>query len=244
MSVIWINSGRFAVTTSDPYWANVVMLLQPAAADSLVVDKSSFNRTINRIGTLVAPTTTFTPFGTGASIDFPGNSSNSLWTPASTSLDMGTGDFSLEVILRLKAMPTGESYPNAKFIFGTGPASSTSGSQLYIGNTNLRFDIISDSGGPIASPSGMSINTWYYAAVTRSSNQFRAFAGPIGGSVSQINTTATRTDSWIGGSAWGIGSAEAESSLDANINAYIASLRITKGVARTITIPSTLFPTS
>jgi hypothetical protein len=220
---------RRRVTTSDPYWANVVMLLQPAAADSLVVDKSSFNRTINRIGTSVAPTTTFTPFGTGASIDFPGNSSNSLWTPASTSLDMGTGDFSLEVILRLKAMPTGEGYPNAKFIFGT---------------TNLRFDIISDSGGPIASPSGMSINTWYYAAVTRSSNQFRAFVGPIGGSVSQINTTATRTDSWIGGYAWGIGSAEAGSSPDANINAYIASLRITKGVARTITIPSTLFPTS
>jgi hypothetical protein len=235
---------RVASAATDPNWANVVMLLQPAAADTSVVDKSSFNRTINRFGTLIAPTTSFTPFGTGASINFPGNNTNNLWTPASTSLDMGTGDFSLEAIFRLKAMPTGEGYPNAKFIFGTGPAANTTGTQLYVGSTNLRFDIIGDGGGPIASPHGMSINTWYYAAVTRSSNQFRAFLGPIGGSVSQLGTTQTRTDSWIGGYAWGIGSAEAQSSLDANINAYIASLRITKDVARTITMPTALFPTS
>lgn len=235
---------RRVAAGGDPNWANVVMLLQPAAADLSVVDKSSFGRTINRVGTTIAPTTAFTPFGTGASIDFPGNNSNSLWTPASTSLDMGTGDFSLEAIFRLKTMPTGEAYQNAKWIFGTGPANLPAGSQLYVGSTNLRFDIISDGNGPIASPHGMSINTWYYAAVTRSSNEFRAFLGPIGGSVSQINTTATRTESWINGYPWGIGSAESQTSPDANINAYIASLRITKGIARTITMPTALFPTA
>ena len=229
-------------TGGDPYFANVSLLLHMDGSNgsTTFTDSSPAPSTISAYGN-AAISTAQKQFGTG-SLALDGGSANYLTAPANTKLDMGAGDFTIECWVRLNSMPTGESYPNAKYIFGTGPANSGNGSQLYIGSTNLKFDLTSDGSGEVVGGHGMTTNTWYHVAVTRFSHSFRGFVNGT-----QVGSTVTRSSasSWQGGYNWGIGAAEPGTSLAANFNGYIDELRITKGVARytaNFTPPTAAFP--
>lgn len=164
---------------------------------------------------------------TAYSTYFDGSSTSQLTVANTAELNLGTGNFTIECLVYFPSLPTGESYPNARFIFGTGPAAGAAGSQLYIGNTNLHFDLTSDGSGPINVPHGMSVNTWYHVAIVRTGNSFLAFKNGV-----QLGATQTNTNSWINNYALGIGSAEPNATAPAsNFNGHISNLRIVKGTA-------------
>ena len=222
----------------DPYFANVSLLLNGDATP--IVDSSSSPKTVTAFGGATINTTT-KQFGSG-SLEFDGSTSKYLIVTANTALDMGSGDFTIECWVRLKTMPTGEGYPSAKWIFGSGPAISAAGTQLYIGAANLHFDLTSDGSSEVNAAHGMVVGQWYHVAVTRSGNSFRGFVNGV-----QVGTTVTRSGSWVGGYSWGIGAAEPGTSLSANINAFIDDLRVTKDIARytaAFTPPTAAFPTA
>ena len=237
VAVDWLPGSQAAGNT-DPYFSNVSLLLKGDATP--IVDSSSSPKTVTAFGGATV-NTTIKQFGNG-SLEFDGSTSKYLTVTADTALDMGTGDFTIECWVRLKAMPTGESWPNAKWIFGSGPANSGANVQLYIGAANLHFDLASDGNSEVNAAHGMVINQWYHVAVTRGGASIRGFVDG-----NQVGSTVTSGSSWLGGYSWGIGAAEPGTALDANINAFIDDLRVTKGIARytaNFTPPTEPFPTS
>jgi hypothetical protein len=137
----------------------------------------------------------------GGSLLFDG--SNDYANIASpTNLNLGTSDFTISVWFYLYGLPSGESYPNCYWVFGTGPQSSISNTQIFVGKDRLHFDINTDNGGPIDINHGFSINTWYHIVVTRSGNTFTAYKNGV------VLQTATSSQSAVNGYGWAIGKPE------------------------------------
>jgi len=137
----------------------------------------------------------------GGSLSFDG--SNDYANIASpTNLNLGTADFTISVWIYLYGLPSGESYPNCYWVFGTGPQSSVTNTQIFVGKDRLHFDINTDNGGPIDINHGFSINTWYHIVVTRSGNTFTAYKNGV------VLQTATSSQSAVNGYGWAIGKPE------------------------------------
>jgi len=137
----------------------------------------------------------------GGSLLFDG--SNDYANIASpTNLNLGTSDFTISVWFYLYGLPSGESYPNCYWVFGTGPQSSISNTQIFVGKDRLHFDINTDNGGPIDINHGFSINTWYHIVVTRSGNTFTAYKNGV------VLQTDTSSQSAVNGYGWAIGKPE------------------------------------
>ena len=137
----------------------------------------------------------------GGSLLFDG--SNDYANIASpTNLNLGTANFTISVWIYLYGLPSGESYPNCYWVFGTGPQSSGTNTQIFIGANRLHFDINTDNGGPIDVNHGFSINTWYHISITRSGNTFTAYKNCV------VLQTATSSQSAVNGYGWAIGKPE------------------------------------
>jgi hypothetical protein len=171
------------------------------------------------------------------------------WPPTSMKFD-GTGDY----------LDLGS---NQAFVMGSGnwtveswvyPTSTSPGHWMYLqGNStafgairigcqsNQVFLLISTNGTSFTVSSGLvgsvPINTWTYLAVTRS-----------GGTVTlYVNGTSIYTSTALSTSSLMTGIYNLVGRIDPTnlqyFNGYIQDLRITKGVARTITTPTAAFPT-
>jgi hypothetical protein len=171
------------------------------------------------------------------------------WSPTSMKFD-GTGDY----------LDLGS---NQAFVMGSGdwtveswvyPTSTSAGHWIYLqGNataygairigcqSNQVFLLISTNGTSFTVSSGLvgsvPINTWTYLAVTRS-----------GGTVTlYVNGTSIYTSTALSTSSLMTGIYNLVGRIDPTnlqyFNGYIQDLRITKGVARTITTPTAAFPT-
>jgi len=93
-----INPHRFGSAgggSGDPYWANVILLLQGGKADgtNAFVDASPFARVVSRIGAPVFSVTR-SKWGSESSIFF--NNASALSVPGNANLGFGTGDFTVE----------------------------------------------------------------------------------------------------------------------------------------------------
>ena len=170
--------------------------------------------------------TSVVKYGTG-SMAFDGTG-DWLTSPDSTNLQLGTGAFTIECWLYLSA--TGA----ARGIVGKGTA--TTGWLLSVNASNQV--VFTDTTTAITSTGTLSGTTWYHIAVVREgtgSNQTKIY---IGGSNDGTGTSATNFNQtnimYVGANRTG-GDA---------LNGYIDDLRITKGVARTITVPTAAYPDS
>jgi hypothetical protein len=160
-------------------------------------------------------------YGTG-SIEFDGNG-DYLRT---NDFGLTSGDFTIEAWVRLKAMPTSDSWPAAynswMEIVGVGTTGSADGWQFRIGQTQLAFGVNGDNTA-VTGPHGMSTGTWYHLAVTRSGNVYAVYVNGF------MVGSATYTAQQPGSGAYGwVGS---ETGQGAYLNGYIDDLRITKGGA-------------
>jgi hypothetical protein len=217
---------------TDPNFKNVTLLLHGdgsnGAQNNTFLDSSTNNFTITRNGNTTQGS--FSPYGSNWS-NFNPNSDNGIGVASNAALNMGTGDFTVEAWVNTAQLPTTNSFQTSpggfQAVFGTGPNLAGTGSQLYIGVTNLKFDIASDGGGPIDVAHNMVAGQWYHVAITRSGTTFRAFINGV-----LVQTATGISTSWVDGYGWGIMRAEPIGGYGgAWWYGYVSNLRVVKGTA-------------
>lgn len=205
----------------DPYFANVSLLLHFDGPDTSTTftDSSSNSLTITPAGNAQIDTAQ-SKFG-GASGLFDGSGDYLTLPGSSTPLNVGTGDFTLELFVRFASVAGGQN------IFLRGDAAY---SGLLTNGTTLEWQ---KSGiGAILSGGTLSTGSFHYIAVKRSGTTMTLWLNGT-----QVAST-TNSDSFDF-SSWRIGRGQYNSDL----NGWIDEFRLTKAVARDVsTVPTESFP--
>jgi hypothetical protein len=174
---------------------------------------------------------TITPKWGTTSMKFDGVT-DALSIPSSTSFGLGTGDWTIEFWVNLNALTTQSLVTMLSSLASVAPHiyySVGSGIRYY---TNGADRII---GGPLT------IGVWNYIAVTKSSGVTRMYINGTqtpssGGDYIDANNYGTSNPLFVGD--YGVPLTGL-----ATLNGYVQDVRITKGVARTVTtIPTAPFP--
>lgn len=205
----------------DPYWQNVSLML---TGDDFI-DWSNQHNSITNTGTVTLDTTN-KKFN-ASSLAFSG--SKYLTVPSNSAFEFGTGDFTVDCWIRFTTVQdcaffqtsNDISAANGPFWFGY------SGGKL----TASRHGSASYALGYTWTPT---TGVWYYVAVTRQSGTTNVY---LNGSV-----VATSSTIHNGVSFTQAGAAVGVLTTPAYFQGQIADLRITKGVARTITVPTAALP--
>src|SRR3990167_4211610 len=220
---------------SDPYWSSVVLLaLNDNKADGTTTfaDQSNSAHAITARNSAQYDTSS-APSGMTSSGQFVRASSDYLDTPDHADWDL-PGDFTLDFAIRF------DSHTASQGILGV-INSSAVGAWGSVWNTANIFRVFINNAAVILDFSFTPTNAvWYWVEINRSGNDWRAFVDGT-----QIGTTLTDTVTLnantstlsIGGLTDGIN----------NLDGRLASVRITKGVARhtaNFTPPSLPLPTS
>jgi hypothetical protein len=144
-------------------------------------------------------------------------------------LQLGTGDFTIEGWVYLSA--TGVAYG----IISKGTASTGWSVNVTSGN-NLQF---SYTASVLTGATSLATGTWYYFAVVRSGSATGNLKIYLNGTVDATSGGAV-TDAFTQTNTLYVGADRIGTSA---LNGYLQDIRITKGIARTITTPTSAFPT-
>jgi hypothetical protein len=225
---LWFPNERAIIAGFDPYWDNTSILLHMDGSNgSTTFTDSSTNAVAVTANGNAQISTAESKFG-GASCFLNGTSDSLTFTDPA----LGTGDFTIEMWLK--------SSGNVQFaqIIGNEVSGGTSGYTFVINNN-------SSTGGQLAlyragalvvssSTGDWTDNSWHHIALVRSVNSFTIYTD------GSANGTGTNTGSMNGTATAYVG--RNNSFAPRNLVGYIDDLRITKGVARTITVPTAAFP--
>ena len=221
ITINWVVS-----VASDPYFMYNSLLLpgtgSNGAQNNTFLDGSTNNFTITRNGNTTQGT--FSPYGPNWSTQFVRTDPAAfVQAPTNAALSL-TGDFTLECWINLSSIPTTNTFPNAYWIIGTGPARGDVGMDWFIGSTTMNFNLVQYSSSVISIAHNMVTGRWYHVAISRTGSAVSAY---INGS--QV-ATATNSSSSTAGYNWAIGRAEptgGESS--GGFDGYISNFRVIKG---------------
>jgi hypothetical protein len=236
---------RFATlggAPTDPYWANVSYLLVGNGTNGTttnIKDSSSNNLATTVVGGAVISTAQ-NKYGSGSL--YVGGSSGDYVTFASSAGLSLTGDFTIEFWANPASL-TNATYP---IVLGSG-ATSWGGGCVGInfhGSAGTQGKLVmftyETSGTPIVGSTTLAVvGNWYYYAITRSGSTVKLY---VNGSLESTGTATqtfafNTTKTFIGANGW-------DPLSTSQFKGYIYDLRVTKGVARTITSsPSGPFPT-
>jgi len=153
-----------------------------------------------------------------------------LTCPAGNSVVFGTGDFTVEAWVYFSSNP----HTNGMYIIDTRNSGQTGNWGFHTGfESGLIWFFNSTT--IVSTATVYSTGTWYYVAYTRSSNTGRMYVNgtQVATGADSNNYNIASTIAYIGGYY----------NQAAYLNGYMQDLRITKGVARTITTPTAAFPT-
>jgi len=153
-----------------------------------------------------------------------------LTATSSPGFGFGTGDFTIEAWVYLSSMSATNTIIDAR-------ASNSATAYVFavFSNGALNFYDGPNNTDKTSTAGVVTANTWYYVAATRTSGTLRLYVnGTVQGTFTSINSNfgsdqPLRVGQQVSGSG--------------TYNGYIQDLRITKGVARTITTPTAAFPT-
>lgn len=228
-----------SATPADPYYGSTSLLLHMDGTNGSTsfVDSGPNALAVTASGNAQVSTAQ-SKFG-GASAYFDGNG-DYLSLGTQSQLDFGTGDFTIECWFQLTSTTNADQgiLNDTRATFGTGSvlfkAKQTSGSGKICFQA---YDFSSSGGRIVQSTTVPVVNTWYHVALVRSSGTVRLF----------VNGVLESSGTWAGSVNFNYnnGTRIGHSILDgANgyLTGYIDDLRITKGVARTITVPTKAFP--
>lgn len=230
MTVKWLPS----YAPVDEEFGNVSLLLHGDGTDgsTTIVDSSSSPKAVTAVGDAQISTAQ-SKFG-GSSIALDGNG-DLLRVASATGLQLGTGDFTLELWSYLTARTNfgqffdfrnaNQSQANILFGFLSTIGGGTNATLKLFVNNSVRI-----VGGDVP------LNQWTHIALTRQSGNTKMF---IDGTQTGITYTDandyTSTITRIGGNV----------SEDGFLQGYISNIRITKGVARyteNFDVPTAPFP--
>jgi hypothetical protein len=165
-----------------------------------------------------------------SSIYFDGTT-DYLLAPTSPNNATGTGNFTVEFWV----LPT--AFSSYRSMFGNS-ASAANATGWHCGlNASGNVFIYSNSAFKVTTSNAMTLNMWNHVAITRSGSTVTIYINGTSGGTWSL-TTETFTDGRFifggappaGGSEWFAG--------------YLADLRVTKGFARTITVPTSALRTN
>jgi hypothetical protein len=179
-----------------------------------------------------------------SSVKFDGTG-DLLYAPSNVALDLASGDFTIEFWFNTNTLtPTGPGDPGFAFIVGktNWNGSTGAGWSIFQFNQAIRFlwagvGLSTISTGNVITSTG----TWYYVAVVRSgtaTNNTKIYINGVQQAQGTPTITASSSPIAIGGISTAYGW-----DTSYNTNGYIQDLRITRGVARTITTPTLAFQT-
>jgi hypothetical protein len=145
--------------------------------------------------------------------------------------NFGTSDFTIECWVYFNSVASTQMFVSSNHNAATGAGGWTFGYRAD--NTTLFFSCNANQQyGKTWSPS---TGTWYHVAVSRSGTDLRLFVDGT-----QVGSTSTSSDNISNAADVWVGSNVVASYA---LNGFIDDLRITKGVARTITVPTSAFKT-
>jgi hypothetical protein len=184
----------------------------------------------------VSGTMTFTDpvkFGT-TSIYFDGTG-DYLLIPNSPNLQLGTGDFTIEGWVNITT--AGVAYG----IISKGATTTTGWSVNITSGNKLQFSYSGTSlPGTVTT---ITANTWYYFAVVRSGSavgNLKLYLGTAGSTTLEATSAGAVTDDFSQTNSMYVGASRTGGSV---LNGYLEEIRVTKGVARTVTtVPTAAFP--
>jgi hypothetical protein len=211
----------------DPYFANVSLLLHGNGTNgsTTITDNSPSPKTVTAVGN-ARISTAQSKFG-GSSIAFDGNG-DYLTTADSPDWDIA-GDYTIEFWAR---MPSQSTAGYTLVYLGTNAFASSSGFLIghYLSNLSVRLN----GETFISTTAPLLTNTWQHIAVVAQGASLLAYVDGVQVVSGSSATTSTSTSLIIGNG----------SDLDPNrwFNGNIDDLRITKGIGRTITLPTAPFP--
>jgi len=236
----------------DPYWNNVVLLLDGSGGGTATItDNSSAGNDMTNVSTGVSNLSTTGPYNSTQNVlDFDGTNDYLVETNASGDFTFGTDDFTIELWLK-----AGSSSPNETpgildfdFAYGGNTTSPHGVNDYWVfhqiaGSLEYAFFANNTSGSVTKLVNTTVSNTtdWNHLAITRSGSTVKMF---LNGTLASTSTSlvadmsSTRTDPKLF-----IGFQNLSSRY---WNGEIADLRITRGVARysgSFTPPTKSFPT-
>jgi hypothetical protein len=256
----------YAVVPGDQYYNNVNLLLRLTGSNgsTTFVDNSSSPKTMTANGN--AQISTAQSKFSGGSLYLDGNG-DYLTTPNTTSLLLGTNDFTIECFLYLTQNGTtavGETYAPLIQLgnyFSENSNSRVFYSFIYNVQAGNRLSFATKGGNSFGAPDyyGVSsnainipLNTWVHVAVTRTSNQIKFwYNGSLVGTDSSVSwnsinlnvTPAANNNLYIGRQS---GFSSVDGALW-HFPGYLSNIRITNGVARytgNFTPATSQFPTN
>lgn len=215
-------------SNTDPFFGSVRALLH---LDNNLTDNSSVANVPTSSGGFAYSSTIAKFVSSG---DFTAAGNNAVVTiPSSTSLSVGSGDFTVEFWWYPTVLTSG-----TYFLAGDG---STLDIYFYVtGVAKLGVYVLgySDTGtGPVT----LVANTWQYIALSKVSNTMRVFVNGV------LNTTLTGPNNMGTSCVWTLGSWTAGAGSGTGGRCYIDDFRLTVGVGRyttTCPVPTAAFPNS
>ncbi len=216
---------------SDPFFSSVALLLHMEGSGATFTDSSSVGRSITASGGSTQSTAQ-SRFGSKSWLS--DGSGDHLTFGGGSTLTMGTGDFTIEMWLRLN------SYAQASLWESTpigGSGSRSTGFIWYIVSGGTVH--VYHSGSNILSTSSaiIPLSQWSHVALSRASGTTRMYVDG-----SQVASTASSYNDTAAGGAIGAFCDGGSYSIDG----YIDEVRVTRGVARysgsTLTVPAAAFP--
>jgi hypothetical protein len=220
---------------TDPNFSSVSLLLHMDGANgsTTFTDSSSNALTVTASGTAQVSTTQSKFGGASASI-----SGSSFLSVADNALfEVGSGDFTIEAWVYITSSSGFKSVVSK--LAGFGPylmAVNGTSYVYYLSSAGTSWDLASGvSGGTV------SLNTWTHLALVRNGSTVTPYLNGTAG-------TATTTSSALNDNVYplviGADRFNAAGLMGDYFNGYIDEVRFTKGVARTITVPTGPFPDS
>jgi len=213
------SSIYYPVSTSDPYYANVVLLLH---FDSNYTDSSLYNATMLLGSAPPAIAYRYYKFG-GGSMALTGVANNYIYTPTAQQYALLSNNFTIEFWIYVSSA---SSNPGIMGNYFSGTYSNSGGNWVFwitTTNTVLNFQAFSSS---VTLSTNLTLSTWQYVAVVRNGSFFTMYLNGVNVSTN-TNTaaiTSTLTDSIYVGDY-------AQTSL-VSISGYLDDVRVTNGIAR------------
>ena len=217
---------------TDPYIDNVSLLLhgEGVAGSTNIVDSSAKHAIVANSGSATISTAQ-KKFGS-SSIYFNGSNQSYVLTNADSGLQFGTGDFTVEFFLYVTSTAVSQTLISTEGWNGNYARPNGFGLFLEGGSGTLSF--YSQSAFRGYSNQGVAANTWTHIALTRAGNTWTFYIN--GQAAGSFTYSLTHNDNTL------ILGRGGNFSYIYPLAGYIDELRITKGIARTISAPTEAYP--